>query len=244
MDTTYRLNTKLIKTLSSVLFMPAADIIDATGINRSTWYRIVESPHIITVQQMLLVADKLNIPVRRFFSKGRTDIIGKREDYITEDYRPCRYDADELQRIVDSRPDLSWQQAADATSVTRDNFRLSLLAVTHTPVVRFLKACEVWGIDPFTVLIDPNPEPEAKKKPRRQNQPDLHTEIGELRSDIRKLSDAVEDLTRKYEALLKAHDALAHSVSVNIGNISYSHIGIAADPLSPQDHRLPQDPDK
>ena len=232
MDKTVRLNTRLVKNLSKVLFMPAAEIIAATGMNRSTWYRIVESPHIVTVQQLLVVADSLHIPARRFFSTGRTDVIGKRDDYITEDYEPCRYDADTLRDIVDSRADLSWKMVADATGVTRDNLRLSLLAVTHTPVVRFLKACEVWGIDPFTILVDPNPEPvpESKRKARRQEQPDLHAEIGELRSDIRTLSESIDDLTRKYEALLKTIDDLTRRVGVNIGNISSSYIGIAADP--------------
>lgn len=245
MDTAYRLNTRLIKNLSKVLFMPAPEIIATTGINYSTWYRIVESPQLLTVQQLIVVADSLHIPVRRFFSKGKTDIIGRRDDYITEDYQPCRYDTAELQRILDSRPDLSWQMAADANHITRDNFRLSMLAVTHTPVVRFMKACEVWGIDPFMVLIDPNPEPVPEEKNnKRKDYQNLRTEIGELRGDIRRLSDTIDDLTRKYEALLKAHDALAHRVSVNIENVSYSHIGIAADPLSPQDRRSPQDPDK
>lgn len=235
MDKTVRLNVKLIRNLSKVLFMPAAEIVAVTGLNRSTWYRIVESPHIITVQQLLVVADSLHIPARRFFSTEKADVIGRREDYITEDYRPCRYDADTLQDMVDSRPDLSWQQAADATRVTRDNFRLSMLAVTHTPVVRFLKACEVWGIDPFTVLIDPNPEPITEKKGRQQKLPDLNAEIAGLRSDVHRLSSTVDDLIRKYEMLLDAHKSLVKRVNVNIENVSSSYIGIAADPLSPTD---------
>lgn len=236
MDKTYRLNTRLIRDLGKVLFMPAAEIVAATGMNRSTWYRIVESPHIITVQQLLVIADSLHIPVRRFFFTGRTDVVGKRDDYITEDYLPCRYDADALQDMVDSRPDLSWQQAADATRVTRDNFRLSMLAVTHTPVVRFLKACEVWGIDPFTVLVDPNPEPVTeKKKGGGKEQTDLHAEIGRLRDDVRALSGTVDDLIRKYEMLLDAHKSLVKRINVNIENVSSSYIGIAANPLSPTD---------
>ena len=214
----YRLNTRLIKNLSSAVFMTAAEIVDATGMNRSTWYRIVESPHILTVQQLIVIADGLHIPVRRFFSEGRTDVVGRREDYITEDYRPCSYDADTLQDIVDSRPDLSWQMAAEATRVTRDNLRLSLLAVTHTPVVRFLKACEAWKLDPFRILVDPNPEPKTEKA-------DLLAEIGRLRDDVQALSGTFDDLVRKYETLLDAHESLAQRVSINIG--------FAADPLSP-----------
>ena len=236
MDKTYRLNTRLIKNLSSAVFMPAAEIVDATGMNRSTWYRIVESPHILTVQQLIVIADGLHIPVRRFFSEGRTDVIGRREDYIAEDYRPCSYDADTLQDIIDSRPDLSWQMAAEATRVTRDNLRLSLLAVTHTPVVRFLKACEAWKLDPFRILVDPNPEPKTeKRKGQKTEKADLRAEIGRLRDDVQALSGTVEDLVRKYEALLDAHKSLAQRVSVNIGNVSRSYIGITADPLSTKD---------
>ena len=223
METPIRLNTKLIKNLSKVLFMPAAEIIATTGMNRSTWYRIAESPHIITMQQLLLVANRLHIPARRFFSTGRTDVIGKREDYITEPYKECAYDADMLQRTVDARFDISWQQAANATGISRDNLRLSLLTITHTPVVRFLKACEAWGIDPFTILTDPNPEPQKEqKKGRRQDAQDLRAEIGVLKNDIRSLSETIADLTRKYEALLKEHADLERRVGG-------SHIGIAAD---------------
>jgi len=237
MDKTIRLNTKLIKNLSKVLYMPAAEIVAVTGMNRSTWYRIAESPQIITVQQLLLVANSLHVPVRRFFSTDRTDIVGKREDYITELYEECAYDADMLQSTVDARPDISWQQAADATGVTRDNLRMSLLAVTHTPVVRFLKACEAWGIDPFTILTDPNPEP-VKETSKAKKQADLRAEISELRKDIRALSETVGELTRKYEALTKKHDALARRVSVNFENVNGSHISIAADEL------MPPEPDK
>ena len=231
MDTTIRLNTKLIKNLSKVLFMPAAEIIATTGMNRSTWYRIAESPHIITMQQLLLVANRLHIPARRFFSTGKADFIGKREDYIAEPYEDCTYDSDMLQSTVETRPDISWQQAADATGVTRDNLRLSLLAVTHTPVVRFLKACEAWGIDPFTILTDPNPEPERgeKQKARRQDTSGIRAEISGLREEVRALSRTVDDLKRKYDELLKAHAALVRRVSVNFENVNASHISIAAD---------------
>ena len=223
METPIRLNTKLIKNLSKVLFMPAAEIIATTGMNRSTWYRIAESPHIITMQQLLLVANRLHIPARRFFSTDRTDFIGKREDYITEPYEECAYDADMLQSMVEARPDISWQQAANATGISRDNLRLSLLAVTHTPVVRFLKACEAWGIDPFTILTDPNPEPQkGQKNGKHQDAKDLRAEIGVLRKDIRALSETIGDLKEKYEALLKEHADLERRVGG-------SHIGIAAD---------------
>lgn len=240
MDTTIRLNTRLVGNMSKALYMPAAEIVAATGMNRSTWYRIVESPHILTVQQLLVIANTLHIPARRFFLTDDDDVIGKREDYVAEPYQECSYDADMLQSTVESRPDLSWQQAAEATGVTRDNLRLSLLGITHhTPVIRFLKACQAWEMDPFTVLIDPNPDPPKPEGRRdRRDHQGLRAEIDALRKDVRSLGETVDGLKRMYEELQKAHAALARRVSVNFENVNGSHISIADNEL------MPPEPDK
>lgn len=234
---TVRMNTKLVGSLGSVLFMQAAEMIVATDIPNSTWYRIMQTPETISIQQLLAIANGLHIPVRRFFSKDRTDIIGRREDYVAEPYVPCTYDHHALQRLVNERPGTTWQKAAEATGMAPSRLRNSLLAVTRTPVTRFLTVCDTFGVDPFTILLDPNPEPapETKGRGRRQDQADLRAEISELRGDIRRLSDTVDDLMQKYEMLLDAHKSLVKRVNVNIENVSSSYIGIAADPLSPTD---------
>ena len=210
---TYRLNEKLISTLSSVLFMPAADMMTAANIATTTWYHIMQVPEAITIQQLLAIANGLHIPVRRFFSAEKADIIGKRDDYIAEPYQPCHYDADALQKIVSSRADTTWQQAAKATGITRDNLRKSLLAVRRTPVTRFLAVCEAFNIDPFTVLVDPNPSKAENRKKRGVNPAkDIAADIAALHKKINDLTGTVTELSEKYDKLLEAYTRLERTM--------------------------------
>lgn len=231
-----RLNTRLVTSLGDVLFVSAADMISATGIANSTWYNMMQKPEGITIQQLLAIANGLHVPVRRFFSAGRTDVIGRREDYIAEPYKECRYDDDALREFVSTRQSATWKKAAEAAGMSYQRLKDSLTAVTRTPVARFLTVCAAFGIDPFTVLIDPNPAAsERRKNTLRKSEAELfRAEINTMRGRIEKLSRTVEDLTAKYEALLKAHEQLAKRVQVNIGTINggnISTIGIAADPI-------------
>lgn len=244
MKTTIRLNQRLISTLNRVLMLSPSDMMKASHIASSTWYRIMQDPSTISVQNLLGIANGLHIPVRRFFSSGQTDLIGRREDYLAEPYELCHYDHAALHQIVSTRRDATWKRAADATGLTRDHLRNSLLAVTRTPVSRFLTVCDAFEIDPFTILIDPNPEPKRKRgtaSPRTSsgvpgNPPDLSAEIAGLRQHVARLSDAVADLTTKYNDLLNAHEALARSIQVNIQNFTDSHLNIHAAEADPSYH--------
>lgn len=149
-----RLNTKLIRSLGSVLFMHTADMMVATSIASTTWYSIMQNPENITIQQLLSIANGLHIPVRRFFSADKPDVIGQRDDYVTEPYQPCQYDTTVLQAVINNKS-ATWQQAAKAAGMSRDNLRKSMLAVRRTPVTRFLTVCGALNIDPFSILIDP-----------------------------------------------------------------------------------------
>lgn len=232
-STSIRLNTKLITSLSTVLFIPAADVINASGIANSTWYNMMQKPEGITIQQLLGIANGLHVPVRRFFSTDRADVIGKRDDYVAEPYIQCRYDEDALREFVTNRPATTWKSAADAIGMSWSRLRDSLLAVTRTPVVRFIEVCRFYDIDPFTILIDPNPIVNGRRRKSAGTAgSDIRAEIKTLSSNIEALTKTVEDLTEKYDSLLKAHEQLARRIQVNIGTISggnISNIGIAAD---------------
>ena len=232
MKPSIRLNTKLIITLSRVLFLSPTEIMQATSIASSTWYRIMAAPAAITIQQLLSFANGLHIPVRRFFSEGRADIIGRKEDYIVEPYKECSYDSQALQEFVNSRPDATWKLAAEATGLTRSRLRDSLLAVTRTPVTRFLVVCDTFGIEPFMVLIDPNKGAKVKTKadtPGQQSS--MHAEIQELRKQVAELSGTIADLTQKYDSLFRAQNMLARRISVNIEHVQDSQFSIAAEPV-------------
>lgn len=232
MSNTVRLNTKLIKSIGDVLYMPAAELIEATTIANSTWYNIMAKPEGISIQQLILIANGLHIPARRFFSTGSTDLVGKRDDYVTDPYLPCRYDEAALQRLVERRTDATWKKAAEAAGMSWQRLRNSLLAVTRTPVTRFLAVCKAFDVDPFAVLIDDNP---PKKQSRTGGSAaKAASETAYLRRRIDELTAIVDDLKGKYESLLLAHEQLARRVQVNIGTINGSNIGIAADAVDPR----------
>lgn len=205
-----KLNTRLIGTLSSVLYIPAGEILDSTGISTGTWYRIMKEPDILTIQQLLAIANGLHIPVKRFFYTGSMLLVGHRDDYITDSYQECRYDSDVLQEFMTTSNNATWKHAAEIIGVTRDNLRNSLLGARRTPVTRFLQVCNIFGIDPFTILIDPNPEQTTKGgRHTKSVPPSFSAEISKLRQDMTKLSDTVADLTRKYDQLQQQLDELA-----------------------------------
>jgi len=225
MNKIVRLNTKLITCLTGVLFVNSTDITNATTIAASTWYYIMRKPESISVQQLLALSNGLHIPVRRFFSTDSTDIIGRREDYVAEPYLECRYDDATLQAIIASRTVTTWQKAAKATGMSRSRLRDSLMAVTRTPVSRFLKVCASFNIDPFKILVDPNPDAKTKTKRRGGETANAGSlaEIVELRKEISRLSGAIDDLTAKYNALLAVCNRMEQTAEREI------YAGMAAD---------------
>ncbi len=214
------LNTKLISTLGSILFMTASDMISASNIPTSTWYAIMQHPAKITIQQLLAIANGLHIPVHRFFSFGRAEQIGRRDDYISNHYLPCSYDSNTLQQIVTNRPDATWKYAAKKTDMTPTRLRNSLIGETRTPVKRFLLVCEAFEIDPFTILIDPNKDISIRKNrpgiaaAKHKELYAIQTDIAALNQQINDLSATIADLKTKYETLLANNEALTNRVRV------------------------------
>lgn len=219
MKTMIQLNKHLISNLDDILHIPAADLKKIASFSRATYYRIKEDPSSITVQQLLSFANGLHIPVKKFFSTGETEGIGQREDYITEPFLPCYYDESVLQEVVDNKQEATWKLAAKETGITRSNLRNSLLAVTRTPVVRFLKVCNIFETDPFKVLIDPNRG--TKRKNVTPN--DFHI----LRIEINALNKKIDDLSEKYQRLLDRHNELESFINQYQG---YEQSLIASEP--------------
>lgn len=219
-----RLNTKLLSTLHTVLFMQVVDLREAAGIAKSTWYDIMARPDTITVQHLLSIANGLHIPVRRFFSTGKEDPVGKRDDYVADAYADCYYLGDTLRGIINDRQDATWRRAGEIAGMSYQHVQRSLSSETRTPVVRFLAVCEAFGIDPFTILVDPNPEPDRKPGAVRRRDPAVLREIAALREDVGRLSGMVEDVTRKYDDLLSKYDGLleAHRMLLDRFN---EHVG-------------------
>lgn len=221
-----RLNIQLINSLADALYVSPTEIISASGIANSTWYRIMQQPDTITIQHLLGIANGMHIPVRRFFYTGHTLIVGHRDDYIADPYHECRYDADALQEFVSNTDSATWMQAAKEIGVTRDNLRNSLLGTRRTPVIRFLNVCNIFGINPFTVLVDPNPE--TTKADRKAVPSSMRAEIDALRKEVSTLSHSVSELTEQYQHLLAQHEALLREFRAYRGD---NNTHMAAEPI-------------
>lgn len=217
------LNCKLIVSLADALYVSPSVIMSASGIANSTWYRIMQQPNLLTIQQLLGIANGMHIPVKRFFYTGHMLMVGHRDDYITEPYTPCHYDANALQEFVTTTDSATWYQAAKTIGVTRDNLRHSLLGERRTPVIRFLEVCNVFGVNPFSFLVDPNSEAEIGSS--RHNKTAAPSEIKALREDVSKLSDTVSDLMQKYSDLQRQLDELQRNSRREV------HIHIASEDI-------------
>lgn len=226
-----RLNMKLIGTLNSVLFIPVAELCKATGIAKSTWYDVKDNPDAITIQYLIAVANGLHIPVRRFFSDDRADVIGKRDDYVTEPYIPCEYNGAVLRELISSRPDATWKEAAEVTGMGYQQLQKSLMTETRLPVPRLLAVCEAFDIDPFTVLVDPNPSQKQKDKKEGSSAllakiASMHEEITAIRRQASDMAEKFLNLTDKYESLLEAHRTLLWRFDKFVED---RHVGMAAE---------------
>lgn len=193
------LNTTLITSLGRVLGKTNTELMEATSISNATWYRIMGHPDEITVQQLISIANGLCIPVFRFFSIDGVNVIGNKEDYIENPYKPCYYDAEALQSLINTRNDATWQDVANLLGMTRTNLRNSLLSYTRLTVTRFLAACDAFGIEPFLVIVDPNAHRESNGQrsdmlapfitsqndvPLPENFIEMRVEMAELRKQL------------------------------------------------------------
>lgn len=210
-------------------------------IPRSTLYRVKDNPGGIDMQQLLAIANGLHVPVSLFFYEGSIHQIGKQEDYVTEPYLPCRYDYEKLRHIVETSRNITWVKGYDITGITQDNLKASLLQ-DEAPVVRLLDFCYGFDIDPFTVIIDPNP-PRQQRAKRRQNGDALLAEMAEMSKTIAELAATTADLTgkyrdveerygdisSKYDRLLVAHRELLRRFDERLTAETEAVVGLAAE---------------
>ena len=239
MKASVKLNQELICTLNSVLGISPELIWTSANITRGTWYNIMRKPGDISIEQLLGISNGQKIPVRRFFYTTHEHVVGKKDDYIVEPYMECSYNASVLHEIINTHSDATWQKAAKVVDLSPSRLRNSLLAITRTPVSRFLIVCETFGIDPFTILIDPNPEYRntgkrsksaflAEINALRQQVASLNANTSDLNSKYADLAGKYDGLQTKYDNLLEAHKMLLQRFNDHIEERS---IGMAAEPI-------------
>ena len=237
MKTKLKLNETLINSLDSVLDKNWAKLCKYIDISRSTLYRLKDNPAGIGMKQLLSICNGLKIPVSRFFYTGTTRTIGKLEDYVVDSYLPCLYDYGVLREIISDRHDITWVKAYEIIGITTDNLKKSLLS-EDAPVNRVLDFCDAFDIDPFTVIIDPNPKRVSK---RDTPSPTMLAEVSNMQDEIRKLTTATAELTKKYEGLVvkyndintkyvKMLDAYSYLLQRVDNYMSNSLVDLAAEP--------------
>ncbi len=223
MKHTLQLNTTLITSLGHVLGKTNAELMEATGVSNATWYRIMGHPDEITVQQLISIANGLCIPVFRFFSIDGVNVIGNQEDYIENPYKPCYYDAEALQALVNTRSAATWQDVANSLGITRTNLRNSLLSYTRLPVARFLAACTAFDIGPFFVIVDQNPQyidrggekvattalgyttlPEFDTT--RTDFDSIRSELAEVKDELKRARRDIAEMSDKLDQMLGAYE--------------------------------------
>lgn len=215
-----RLNTAMLSALGRVLGMTNANLMEATGIRNATWYRIMGHPNEITVQQLISIANGLCVPVRRFFSFDDTDMVGGKDDYVANPYKPCYYDGNAMLHLINTNSVATWMDVAKVLGMTRTNLRHSLLLDTRLPVARFLSTCKFLGIDPFLVIVDTNPLYPNNQEENNNDmeiapeyiaiQHDINTiqhEIANFNAELINVRRDIAVLGKKIEALLGTYDA-------------------------------------
>ena len=216
-----RLNTALLSALGRILGMSNADLMEATGIRNATWYRIMGHPEEITVQQLISIANGLCVPVRRFFSFGDTDMVGSKDDYMANSYKPCSYDGNAMLNLINTSSVATWMDVAKVLGMTRTNLRHSLLLDTRLPVARFLSTCEYLGIDPFLVIVDTNPlYPNNQEKSNNDmlvtpEYAAIQYDINTIQHEMANFNAELTNVRRDIAALGKKIDALLGTYEVH-----------------------------
>lgn len=163
-----QLNEKLLKELPRVLFMTHGAISKQSNIAIATWYRIVQTPSKISVQQLLDLANGLQVPVSRFISMDDKNIVSQHKDYIVySGYKKCYYDRNAIQKVISSGMISSYRDAAPFVGLHPNRVKESLLAIHRLPVVRLLKFCTTFTLNVFDFIVDPN-SPNANIKEQKE----------------------------------------------------------------------------
>lgn len=180
------LNEKLLKELHHVLFITHEGISKQSNIAIATWYRIVKTPSRISVQQLIDLANGLQIPVNHFFSMDNKDIIDQQEDYIVySGYKRCYYDIDAIRKVIGSGIFTSYRNNP-IVGISAYRLKESLLAPHRLSVTRFLEFCSTFNYPPFDFIVDPNIRAESLQWESNDGMP-LPEDILSMRKEMDRL---------------------------------------------------------
>lgn len=227
------LNTKLIANLNKVVRVTHDELSGKTGLSIATWYRIYKNPGIITVPQLLALANGLHIPVRRFFSTRDLLFVGKREDYVVEPYAPCYYDGEAAAASIGRNTNITKRAASATIGVHWVRVTDALRGTRRLTVAQLLRFCHTYKLNIFDFIIDPNAR---KNKGGGRDNPALDVELQDLRQGFAQLREDYSRLKAAYDEVAARLDKqkpqlLQHSASEpSFADIAAPNLPIAAEP--------------
>lgn len=235
-------NYSLFSKLSKVLQISEAEIARKCGLTQQVLNRYTKADIMPSVQVLLKICNALRMPTHYFVSQDSIHIIPERESATVpyDLWKPVVWNMQAVELTFgDGEGKIYWKDVSAVMGVTSQKPHERFLLRKRFPIDDFFTVCSHYDISPFRFLNDPNTPDTSKRKghaTRRNSAPSpwendpLLADIAELRKQITALSADVDDLTKKYNTLLKSHEALSRRVSVNIENINNSHLSIAAEP--------------
>lgn len=228
-------NMLLFSRISKVLDISEAEIARRCGMTQQVLNRYTSTDIMLSVQNLLKICNALRMPAYYFVSEDNHHVVPNRETATIplDQWRPVTWDVQAVELTFGDREgQIFWKDVAEAMGVTSQKPHDRFLLRKRFPVNDFLQTCNKLNLSPFQFLIDPNRDTTAKRKRgsitpgKTTSPPPSPATIADLCRKIDTLSETVADLTQKYQSLLRAHEALAHRVQVNIQNVHNSHIGI------------------
>lgn len=219
-------NMLLLNKLSDVLDISVLEIARRCGINQPVLYHYMKGKTELTVNTLIQMCNALRMPSRYFISENNHHIIPTRETATIESarWKPITWNRKEVELTFgDGEGKIYWKDVADVMHVTSGRPHDRFLLRTRFPISSFLLTCDHYNLSPFLFLNDPNVNIPIQKMKKKPTAPPSYEELSHK---VDTLEHDIADLTKKFEALLRAHEALAKRVQVNIQNVHNSHIGI------------------
>lgn len=235
----YSFNMLLFSRLPKVLDISEAEIARRCGLTQQVMNRYTNAGIMLSVQKLLKICNALRMPAHYFVSENDRHVMPDREAATLppDCWQPVRWDTQAVELTFgDGEGKIYWKDVAVVMNLSSQKPHDQFLLRTRLTVDGFLSVCSHYDISPFHFLIDPNrPDgPKRKAKGRAAGKaavplPQPADDIAALTRRLDNLNANYEDLKKKYESLLSAHEALAKRVSVNIENINNSSVNIATD---------------
>lgn len=236
-------NYQLFSRLSDVLDITGTEIARRCGLRQQVLSRYTTNEIVVSVQVLIKLCNSIRMPFHYFIAEDGNCIIPNRESATIpfEYWQPIEWDTQAVEHTFgDGEGRIYWKDVATVMGVSEQKPHERFTLRRRFRITDFLATCSHYDISPYKFLIDRNRDfdKRQKTKPQYRGDDSLIAKIAELSRKMSDLTDTVNRLSDKYDALLKAHEQLAHRAHVNIDTISggyIGNIGIAADPVTQPD---------